>query len=55
MGLSWGYGYVTNYYTIVDLLPLEGYTNSRLFSLPLGTQLNQEGIWPDLRSSVLRG
>ena len=44
MGISWGVELI-GYYNIIDQLALQGITNSRAFSLDLGSVDTAEGMW----------
>jgi hypothetical protein len=43
MGVSFGYGYNTFYYNVIDKLYIDGKTNSKLFSLALGSATSAAG------------
>jgi hypothetical protein len=45
MGIGWGYGLDTNYYNVIDQLWVQGITNSRAFSLDLGSIDVAEGTF----------
>jgi hypothetical protein len=45
MGIGLGYGWTTDYYNIVDQLYVQGFTNSRAFSLDLSSIDVTEGMF----------